>query len=881
MRVVCLLVSIFFTLAFGAAVAAPDDTPRAISGQVAVVLDENTEFVANFIITDDDGNPFTTTLEGDDAELFQIVAGELSFIAAPNFEFPLDQGADNTYEVRVNGRDVSSNPYAVDISATVINVNEAPVVQNDLQYQRSEGEGFTIVLRAEDDEGDEFSYALTGDDADLFEINEGVLTPVNAFDFEQPTDSDSNNIYDFIVVTTDEFSATAEHNFELTITNIEEQASFTNFVRTEFEEAQVSGHSSPLFSSLSVTDPDDEFGQHVLTVTGLLEEDTFIIDASVDAQLEFDTDSGQFTYNDNLVATLSEQIVVDVKTYQLEFSAASNNESVNAVLDSIRYQSSASVPTPSRDWVIHLKSDEGLVTSLWQESGYELTTNPSWLPVVASSQFSLFDVDQDEQLDLFWIDELGQVDTYLNTSSTAPSFDNTAQSSGFFVGKNLGTGANLAFYDFNNDEIIDVLVANEQGFISYFTGQISGAEQTFVLQSGENNPMNLVDVGDFAAISVADIDGDLDGDLFVGNQLGEFLYYENTGNSSQPYFTLQSTNPIPVSLAGTNLVSVIADLDNDTDVDVILGNGEGQVTLYRNDGTPTAPDFVEVDDDLNPFFSEDFTAISNLEVADVNQDSLKDVLISDQNNHYLMSLSASFSVDITRRDNQPPQLISEASLDMVGSVEIPFPYALFDEEGDEVTVTWSTSPDSGLSIVSDDGSALSLLADIVTQESSFVLSALLDDGRDQTTVEIPVTVYPLGAEVAGYNVPQIGLPTSVSIVEGETVDITAQITDLDGDELSLFWLQISGPVASLSANDTANITFVAPEVTGTSVIRLQLAVSDGLFDVVANINITVQDESEAVEDEDDDSFLGLAIQPGFVLLIALLLVFRKRSRKTV
>lgn len=868
-----LLLATFFSLSV---LAAPDDTPRAISGQVAVVADENTSFVANFIITDDDGNPISTTLEGDDAELFQIVAGELSFVSPPDYEFPLDQGIDNNYQVRVNGRDVAGDPYAADVSVTIIGVNEAPDLANQLSYQRTEGEGFVIVLDAEDDEGDSFSFSLSGDDAALFDISDGILTPTTAFDFEAPADANGDNLYQFNVVTTDEFSTSATFAMTLTISNVEEQGQFENSIRTEFEEAQISGHSTPLFSSFSMLDPDDELDGHRLIFSGLLAEDTFVVDDSVDALLSYDTESGGFQWDGSELATLTATTDDSgAKGYEIEFAAA-DNEAANALLDSIRYQSAHDVPTPSRNWLLHWLSDEGQVTSSWQHSEYVQQSSITWLSTSAGAQFSLYDVDMDGQVDLFEVDDLGQVATYLNGGNTTPEFSAIAESSGFFTDKNLGVGANLAFFDFNNDQIVDAMSANEQGFISFYLGQISGATQSFELQSGSSNPMNLIDVGDNAQISVADIDGDLDGDLFIGNLAGDLLYYKNVGTLTTPIFALQSEPPFDVTLAGTGLISAMADFDNDADVDVLLGNAEGELRMYVNEGTATEPSFSLLEDEDNPLFLDSYSNITNIAVIDVNGDYLNDILISDSQQHYLWQLQAWFTVDITRRDNEAPQLIADSSLNMVGSVEIPFPYATVDTEGDVIVTSWTIAPEAGLTIVSDSGSELHLMADIVAAETQFVLTATLDDGRDQSVTNIAVTVFPLGAEVAGYNVPVISLPTGLTAVEGETVELTAQISDLDGDELTILWQQLSGPAISLSTVDTASISFTAPEVTEASVVRLLLTVSDGLFEVEANLNITIQDQQVAEEqaESDDDGFLGLALSPLSFLLIILIAMRR-------
>ncbi len=62
---------------------------------------------------------------GADAAQFAIVAGELTFAASPNFEAPADAGADNVYQLSVQGTDVNGFLVTHAVNVTVTNVDEA------------------------------------------------------------------------------------------------------------------------------------------------------------------------------------------------------------------------------------------------------------------------------------------------------------------------------------------------------------------------------------------------------------------------------------------------------------------------------------------------------------------------------------------------------------------------------------------------------------------------------------------------------------------------------------------------------------------------------------------------------------------------------------
>ena len=81
---------------------------------------------------------------GADAAAFHIDAtsGALSFIAAPNFEAPIDAGGDNVYDVMVQVSD-GLNVDTQSLAVTVTNVNEAPVAHDD-SYGVAENGSLTV-----------------------------------------------------------------------------------------------------------------------------------------------------------------------------------------------------------------------------------------------------------------------------------------------------------------------------------------------------------------------------------------------------------------------------------------------------------------------------------------------------------------------------------------------------------------------------------------------------------------------------------------------------------------------------------------------------------------------------------------------------------------
>jgi hypothetical protein len=96
--------------------------------------------------------------------------------------------------------------------------------------------------------------------------------------------------------------------------------------------------------------------------------------------------------------------------------------------------------------------------------------------------------------------------------------------------------------------------------------------------------------------TLADIDHDGDSDLFVGilnsRTTHSFWFYENEGNASSPDFHLRTTDYIQTLDAGQNAHPALADLDGDDDLDLVIGNNAGALWFFRNTGSTLSPSFL-------------------------------------------------------------------------------------------------------------------------------------------------------------------------------------------------------------------------------------------------------------------------------------------------
>ncbi len=97
-----------------------------------------------------------------------------------------------------------------------------------------------------------------------------------------------------------------------------------------------------------------------------------------------------------------------------------------------------------------------------------------------------------------------------------------------------------------------------------------------------------------ASPTLADIDGDGDLDLFVGDAMGHVFGCENQGTDAAPVYAAPqpvAAEGAPLSI-GTVITPVFWDLDHDGDRDMVVGSGDGGILWLKNTGTFSKPAFA-------------------------------------------------------------------------------------------------------------------------------------------------------------------------------------------------------------------------------------------------------------------------------------------------
>ncbi len=242
-----------------------NEAPVFTSGATASVAEnQNSAFTAS--ATDAEGVTLTYSLSGTDAALFNIDAatGVVTFKTAPDFEAPGDADGNNAYDLIVTASD-GTNSTNQSAAITVTNVNDiAPVFTSAASAVLTEGQTAAFTAQATDVEGDTLTYALSGTDAALFNIDAatGAVTFKAAPDFEVPADDGGNNIYDVIVTASDGIN-TADQSVVISVVGGNDNAPvFSSGATASVAENQTSAYTASatdadgnqIFYSLSGTD---------------------------------------------------------------------------------------------------------------------------------------------------------------------------------------------------------------------------------------------------------------------------------------------------------------------------------------------------------------------------------------------------------------------------------------------------------------------------------------------------------------------------------------------------------------------------------------------------------------------------------------------------
>ncbi|MBU0517409.1 VCBS repeat-containing protein, partial [bacterium] len=275
-----------------------------------------------------------------------------------------------------------------------------------------------------------------------------------------------------------------------------------------------------------------------------------------------------------------------------------------------------------------------------QEFTFELETSSipvemeEWMPYepfaggLSESHPKYFDIDSDQDYDLFIGQYWGYVDYFENTGTmnspilTLVSF--SWESISCFPNNSR---SNPDFFDLDNDGDSDILIG--AGYVRYYRN-----EGTSSIPSYSGFQDTLFDVsGNWVFgthVALLDIDSDNDGDLICGEYQGHLQLYRNIGTVDSFSFYLEDDFWLNVNVGSSGSADpTFCDIDSDNDYDLFIGERYGKIWYYRNDGDSVNYDFTYVTDN---FYDIDVGNYSSPEFADIDGDGDYDLFVGKENN---------------------------------------------------------------------------------------------------------------------------------------------------------------------------------------------------------------------------------------------------------
>lgn len=212
------------------------------------------------------------------------------------------------------------------------------------------------------------------------------------------------------------------------------------------------------------------------------------------------------------------------------------------------------------------------------------------------------DIDADGDLDLFvsvlYDPTVPQALMFYENTGSAALHNFRLRNPDYLRTVDGGIQSFISMTDINGDGKKDLFLSNAQnpeGSIYYFQNVSASGNAEYILVSKEF-------AGIRGELSLAAEFGDLNSDglcdLLVGNFDGTLSFYRNEGTIATPQFA----SPVILSDSSTQVIDVgiyarprLFDFDNDGDKDLFIGAFNGRIRIFRNTGTPQSYSFVNAD----------------------------------------------------------------------------------------------------------------------------------------------------------------------------------------------------------------------------------------------------------------------------------------------
>ena len=813
-----------------------DNTPVFTSPATASVA-ENQRSAYTAVATDADGDPLTYSLSGTDAALFMIDAttGVVSFIEAPDFEVPGSADGDNVYDITVTASDGdNSAEQAVAITVTDENeVGSAPVFTSPDSASVEENQTMAYIAMATDADGDSLTYSLSGTDAALFMIDAttGVVSFIEAPDFEVPGSADGDNVYD-ITVTASDGDNSAEQAVAITVTDENEVGSAPVF--TAPDSASVEENQTMAYMAMA-TDADGDSLTYSLSGTDAarfsINAATGVVSFITPPDFEDPGDAGgNNIYNITVTASDGDNST----NHNVAITVTNENDNDPIFTSDASASVAENQPTDSAVYTAQATDEDGdnLTYSLSGTDAARFTIDPATGAVsfIASPDFenpddaggnNVYDITVTASDDDNSTDHDVAI-TVTNVNDNTPSFTSPATAS---VEENRTAAYTALATDADGDPLTYSLSGTDAArfSINAATGVVS-----FI------TPPDFEDPGDAGGNNIYNITVTAsDGDNSTNHNVAITVTNEN---DNDPIFTSDASASVAENQPTDSAVYTAQATDEDGD-NLTYSLSGTDAARFTIDPATGAVSFIASPDFENP--------------DDAGGNNVYDITVtaSDDDN----STDHDVAITVTNVNDNTPSFTSPATASVEENRTAAYTALATDADGDPLTYSLSGTDAARFSINAATG-VVSFITPPDFEDPGDVggnniynITVTASDGDNSTNHNVAITVTDKN-EVS--SAPVFTSPDSASVEENQTMAYMAMATDADGDPLTY---SLSGTDAALFMIDatTGVVSFIeAPDfevpgsADGDNVYDITVTASDGDNSAEQAVAITVTDENE-------------------------------------
>lgn len=312
-----------------------------------------------------------------------------------------------------------------------------------------------------------------------------------------------------------------------------------------------------------------------------------------------------------------------------------------------------------RDFIASPNTDNGTenYNSIWYYKNYGTNTAPLFshiendflqnesIELGTNAYPVLMDYNNDGLLDLFvgnfgYFNKTthvykGKIALFENIgTSTKPTFQWVTDDFASISTLGFSSGIYPAFGDIDNDNDVDMIIGDHDGKVHLFinsSGNLNSMSLTLANAQIEDDNNTVIDIGYGAKPQLFDLDGDDDLDLIIGEENGNINYYENMGTTNSYSFRLQTENLGGIDVSewwttiGNSAPTFFKDASGNTQL--FVGSANGQTHHYNDIDGNILGTYVEMDTNLNYLRIATNTAVA---VGYLNNDTLLDLIVGNE-----------------------------------------------------------------------------------------------------------------------------------------------------------------------------------------------------------------------------------------------------------